>query len=322
MLPSGEKTSPERACGRKLPHLTPAVRRPEDDVTVLLATCEQPTVGREGERDLIAGERRLGGRQRGEALAAGQIANLDAGRGRNRELRAVRAQGQPEHAVPQAQRRPDQLRPVGVPDPHGAGGRGVPVLPPGACRSENASRAEGEHLPAPRPRVAGCAEERPDSLPGPGVPEADAAALLGHRQPAPVGRVLDRAQRPAGKGLEAAGPAQRLAVDQVHPAGVRGDREGAPVGAGGEAWRPGLERVGVGVGAEWPQEPAVAGHVPDHRRGVHAGRVEGAPVGAEHLVPGPRRGTSKVCGQRSRIQVPQDSRSRLRPMSTGFARRG
>ena len=72
----------------------------------------------------------------------------------------------------------------------------------------------------------GTVQQRADSAPRRGIPEADETASAGHREAASVGRVLDRergsrvgfAALKWWKGLEATPPAQGLGVDKVDPA--------------------------------------------------------------------------------------------------------
>ena len=311
MRPSGEKASPRRSPARrrgKRLRPGPSRRSPRECTS---PSCWPPASRRpSGEKASetssrgVAPPRRVGSEARRSPL--GQVANLDAGRGRrDRELRAVGAEGQPDTRCPRCSGRPDQLRPVEVPDPYGAGGRGSA---PGACRSEHAARRRtrargrrGSARPAPRG-----AEERADSLPGPSVPEPEAAVSPCHRQSAPVGRVLDRGRWPCRRKaskppvLRSVSPSIRstrpsiLATARVRPSGLVA-KLAARAGTGRcRCW------CGKAVGA--------AGRRPRPRSksGVRAGRVEGAPVGTEGLAlhtwaRRPRRSRSA----RPRLQVPQ-----------------
>ena len=276
--PAPESRPPPRASGcptRRQPSVAQTSAPPST-----LAAGEQAAVGGEGDRaDLAVGA------QPGEPLAAaGSRTSTPSGsRLAPEEPNGIAScepsglNANPSTAGPRCSGRPTSF----------ASSRSqIRTAPPSRPRRAGPP-TEGE-----RPDVRGVvplgadrgAQERADALPRPGVPEADAATCSGDRQPAPVGRVLDRERRPAGEGLEAAGPAQRLGVDQVHPAVLPRDRERAAVGAEGER-RGALARLVEGVGAERPSEPAVAGHVPDDHARVVAGRVEGAPVGAEGLAP-------------------------------------
>ena len=189
-VPESERTS----------HPPPAVGRPEERAAADLATREQAAVGGEGNRLDLA----VGGKPR-NPLAACDVEDLDSvgtfvgeSTERNRQLRAVRAERQPEHGGRQAQRRSKQLAPADVPDPHRA---------PHLRRGEQIALAEGERLDGSRvgrPRAPGSAKERAELLSRLGVPDPDAATLSRHRQPPSIGRVIDRHRRPAGEGLEAA----------------------------------------------------------------------------------------------------------------------
>ena len=190
-----------RRGGQRRPHPPPAVRRPEEDVTVELAAREQAAVRGEGDRaDLV-------GAQRGERLVAADVENLDAvgvagstGRGAPNAIASCEPSGlkaSPLTCGGRCSGRPISLRPSRsqirtAPSPS----RG-----PHAGRGEQASRpkASASDVVGVASRGRGGREERADALPRPGVPEADAAASAGHRQPAPVGRVLDRERRLSAK---------------------------------------------------------------------------------------------------------------------------
>ena len=191
---------------------------------------------------------------------------------RDRELRAVGTEGQPEHEAWVGAAADGQLPPVEVPDAHA----GVPPTPrlAAASRPPCRRRALGRCGGCRASGRAGREEraERPDA----GVPEADAATFSG-RPPAAARRASTRSRGPARReGLEAARSRSvsasisstlpsNLATASVRPSGLMAN-------VGGEVLAP---RVGR-VGAEGPAEPTVAGHVPDGHARVDAGRVEGA----------------------------------------------
>ena len=149
--------------------------------------------GRRNRADLAAGGKP------GNPLAASDVEDLDSVRTfvgvsaeRNRQLRAVRAERQPEHGCRQVQRRSKQLAPAHVPDPHGA---------PHLRRGEQIALAEGERRDgswvdnvikrgapgAPVHGAPGSAKERAELLSRLDVPNSDAATLCRHRQPASIG---------------------------------------------------------------------------------------------------------------------------------------
>ena len=151
MCPSGENatsTSGRVPESERTSHPPPAVGRPEERAAVDLATREQAAVGGEGNRADLA----VGGKP-GNPLAASDVEDLDSVRTfvgvsteRNRQLRAVRAERQPEHGCRQAQRRSKQLAPADVPDPHRA---------PHLRRGEQIALAEGERRDGSRVEASG-----------------------------------------------------------------------------------------------------------------------------------------------------------------------
>ena len=267
-----EKTSPERAPAGSRP------TRPQPPVAQRMTSpsCWPPASSRpSGEKatERASGASGVGSEARRSPHADREPRRRKRSRSRaasHRGRRQARGRGDPGAAAAgsaSAPRGPRSLRSRQL---------AAASMPPGPKASARALRG-----PAPR----GVLMSGPTRFPDLASQRPRPPSLPGHRQSPPVGRILDR-RRPAGKGHEAPGPAQRLAVDQVHPAVLPAIARVRPSGLGRSlAARAGTGRcrcrcgMAVGAGGRRPR-PRSSPWGP-----VGAGRVEGAPVGTEHLAP-------------------------------------